>query len=90
MSNTTNAKNLVYENNWAYLADTVMGGVSRGNAEFIPGALRLRGEVSTKNNVKKHDWNSDVFVILIEQFKVYLLLSFTTHFPQIPDRFIRD
>ena len=34
MSNTTNAKNLVYENNWAFLADTVMGGVSRGNAEF--------------------------------------------------------
>ena len=50
MSNTTNAKNLVYENNWAFLADTVMGGVSRGNAEFIPGALRLTGNVSTKNN----------------------------------------
>ena len=30
MSNAANAKNLVYENNWAYLADTVMGGVSRG------------------------------------------------------------
>ena len=50
MSNAVGAKNLVYENNWAYLADTVMGGVSRGNAEFIPGALRLKGEVSTKNN----------------------------------------
>ena len=34
MSNTANAKNLVYENNWAYLADTVMGGVSQGGAEF--------------------------------------------------------
>ena len=50
MSNATNAKNLVYENNWAYLADTVMGGVSRGGAEFSAGALRLTGQVSTKNN----------------------------------------
>ena len=50
MSNTANAKNLVYENNWAYLADTVMGGVSQGNAEFAAGALRLKGQVSTKNN----------------------------------------
>ena len=50
MSNTVSAKNLVYENNWAYLADTVMGGVSRGGAEFSAGALRLTGEVSTKNN----------------------------------------
>ena len=50
MSNATNAKNLVYENNWAYLADTVMGGVSRGRAEFSAGALRLTGQVSTKNN----------------------------------------
>ena len=41
MSNTANAKNLVYENNWAYLADTVMGGVSQGSAEFAAGALRL-------------------------------------------------
>ena len=40
MSNTSHAKNLVYENNWAYLADTVMGGVSRGSAEFSNGALR--------------------------------------------------
>jgi len=45
-----NAKNLVYENNWAYLADTVMGGVSQGGAEFTAGALRLTGQVSTKNN----------------------------------------
>ena len=41
MSNNASAKNLVYENNWAYLADTVMGGVSRGQAEFSNGALRL-------------------------------------------------
>ena len=50
MSSTANAKNLVYENNWAYLADTVMGGVSQGGAEFSAGALRLTGQVSTKNN----------------------------------------
>ncbi len=50
MSNAVNAKNLVYENNWAYLADTVMGGVSQGSAEFASGALRLTGQVSTKNN----------------------------------------
>ena len=50
MSNTASAKNLVYENNWAYLADTVMGGVSRGGAEFSAGSLRLSGQVSTKNN----------------------------------------
>ena len=50
MSSTTSAKNLVYENNWAYLADTVMGGVSSGGAEFSAGSLRLTGQVSTKNN----------------------------------------
>ena len=50
MSNVVTAKNLVYENNWAYLADTVMGGVSQGSAEFASGALRLTGQVSTKNN----------------------------------------
>ena len=44
------AKNLVYENNWAYLADTVMGGVSQGSADFSAGVLRLTGKVSTKNN----------------------------------------
>ena len=47
MSNQVNAKNLVYENNWAYLADTVMGGVSQGGAEFSAGALRLTGQAST-------------------------------------------
>ena len=50
MSNAAIAKNLVYENNWAYLADTVMGGVSQGGAQFAAGALRLTGKVSTKNN----------------------------------------
>ena len=50
MSSNASAKNLVYENNWAYLADTVMGGVSQGGAEFSAGALRLTGQVSTKNN----------------------------------------
>ena len=50
MSSNASAKNLIYENNWAYLADTVMGGVSQGGAEFSAGALRLTGQVSTKNN----------------------------------------
>ena len=50
MVSADSAKNLVYENNWAYLADTVMGGVSQGSAEFAAGALRLTGKVSTKNN----------------------------------------
>ena len=50
MSSKAESKNLVQINNWAYLADTVMGGVSRGNAEFSNGALRLTGQVSTKNN----------------------------------------
>ena len=50
MVSAESTKNLVYENNWAYLADTVMGGVSQGSAEFAAGALRLTGKVSTKNN----------------------------------------
>ena len=50
MSNIANAKNMVYQNNWAYLADTVMGGVSQGTANLSDGALRLTGQVSTKNN----------------------------------------
>ena len=45
MTTVANSKNLVYENNWAYLADTVMGGVSQGSAEFNAGALRLTGQV---------------------------------------------
>ncbi len=50
MSEVLMAKNLVEKNNWAYLADTVMGGVSQGSAEFYSGALRLTGKVSTENN----------------------------------------
>ncbi len=34
---------------WTYLADTVMGGVSRGEARLDAGALRLTGTVSTAN-----------------------------------------
>ncbi len=44
MSEVLMAKNLVEKNNWAYLADTVMGGVSQGSAEFYSGALRLTGK----------------------------------------------
>ena len=50
MANTINANNFVEKGNWAYLDDTVMGGVSQGRAEFSNGALRLIGQVSTKNN----------------------------------------
>ncbi|MBF9057799.1 NADH ubiquinone oxidoreductase [Rhodobacterales bacterium HKCCSP123] len=34
---------------WSYLADTVMGGVSEGQARIEDGALRLTGRVSTAN-----------------------------------------
>jgi hypothetical protein len=34
---------------WSYLADTVMGGVSEGQARLEGGALRLTGRVSTAN-----------------------------------------
>lgn len=34
---------------WEYLADTVMGGVSQGEARMEAGALRLTGQVSTAN-----------------------------------------
>ena len=34
---------------WSYLADTVMGGVSEGQARIEEGALRLTGSVSTAN-----------------------------------------
>ena len=50
MHEMVSAKNLVEKNNWAYLADTVMGGVSQGRAEFSSDALRLTGKVSTENN----------------------------------------
>lgn len=35
---------------WAFFADTVMGGVSTGQASFPDAALRLTGTVSTENN----------------------------------------
>lgn len=35
---------------WRFIADGVMGGVSRGAAEIEEGAIRLRGTVSTENN----------------------------------------
>ena len=35
---------------WSFVADGVMGGVSQGDARFLDGAIRLRGEVSTDNN----------------------------------------
>ena len=35
---------------WSYLADTVMGGVSQGQARMEGGVLRLTGRVSTANN----------------------------------------
>ena len=46
------AENLVKTQSWAYIADTVMGGVSEGYAGYVEeGALiRLSGTVSTKNN----------------------------------------
>ena len=48
-------------------------------------------EVSAKNHVKIDMIGTKMLcMILIEQFKVYLLLSFTNHFSQIPDRFIQD
>ena len=46
------AENLVKTQSWAYIADTVMGGVSEGSAGYVEdGAwIRLIGTVSTKNN----------------------------------------
>ena len=48
------ADNLIKTGQWAYLADTVMGGISKGTAQFedqgIDQAIRLSGEVSTANN----------------------------------------
>ena len=70
---TTTKKNLVYAINWAYLADTVMGGVSQGSAEFAAGALRLTGQVSTKNNggfrKTNKERNSDFFIRWVEKRK---------------------
>jgi hypothetical protein len=48
------AKNLIQTNEWSFQADTVMGGVSEGSAEFKGNSsgkfIRLAGEVSTANN----------------------------------------
>ena len=48
------ADNLIKTEQWAYLADTVMGGISEGTAQFedqgTSQVIRLSGEVSTANN----------------------------------------
>ena len=45
----TEAMTPVTDAEWSYLADTVMGGVSEGQARIEDGALRLTGSVSTAN-----------------------------------------
>ena len=48
------AENLIETGSWIYLADNVMGGISVGSSEYVTvesgKAIRLYGEVSTKNN----------------------------------------
>lgn len=48
------AENIIQTGQWSYLADTVMGGVSEGNAKIessgVDKVIRLTGEVSTANN----------------------------------------
>ena len=48
------AENLIESGRWIYFADNVMGGISVGSSEYVIGtsgkAIRLYGEVSTKNN----------------------------------------
>ena len=48
------AENLIETGSWIYLADNVMGGISVGSSEYVivasGKAIRLYGEVSTKNN----------------------------------------
>jgi len=48
------AENLIKTGQWSYFADTVMGGISNGSAEFKSNEsdkiIRLAGEVSTANN----------------------------------------
>lgn len=48
------AENLIKTGQWTYFADTVMGGISEGSAEFenigSDKTIRLIGEVSTANN----------------------------------------
>ncbi len=54
MSSGAMAQNLIETGQWSYFADTVMGGVSDGSAEFqsngSDNTIRLTGEVSTANN----------------------------------------
>ena len=48
------AENLIESGSWIYFADNVMGGISVGSSEYVieasGKAIRLYGEVSTKNN----------------------------------------
>ena len=48
------AENLINFGKWSFFSDTVMGGVSEGNAGYVNSdigkALRLSGNVSTANN----------------------------------------
>ena len=48
------AENLIESGRWIYFADNVMGGISVGSSEYVivasGKAIRLYGEVSTKNN----------------------------------------
>ena len=48
------AENLINTGKWSFFADTVMGGVSEGDARYVNSdigkALRLNGRVSTANN----------------------------------------
>ena len=48
------AENLIESGRWIYFADNVMGGISVGSSEYVTvasgKAIRLYGEVSTKNN----------------------------------------
>ena len=48
------AENLIESGRWIYFADNVMGGISEGSSEYVKvasgKAIRLYGEVSTKNN----------------------------------------
>ena len=48
----SSAENLVKTQSWSYVADTVMGGVSKGSASYVEkgASIRLSGTVSTKNN----------------------------------------
>ena len=48
------AENLIESGKWIYFSDNVMGGISEGASEYVieqsGKAIRLYGEVSTKNN----------------------------------------